>query len=168
MIAKVATVLLAAFTSVSYAQDVTNPSTPQNAMDNKAKVVALLKSIETGDAAPVSFINPNQYKQHNLGIKDGLAGFGEALAALPKGSARSCAARAGSTPSTSTSAPAAPARRCPSTSTPTAPTRRSRTSGPSAATPGSRSGSPGPTPAPWTSSWCGCGPPRRCPGSCRS
>ena len=55
---------------------------------NKAKVVALLKSIETGDATPVSFINPNQYKQHNLGIKDGFAGFGEALAALPKGSAR--------------------------------------------------------------------------------
>lgn len=57
-------------------------------MTKKEQVVALLKSIETGDSAPVGFINPEQYIQHNLGIKDGLAGFGEALAALPQGSAR--------------------------------------------------------------------------------
>lgn len=54
----------------------------------KEQVVALLKSIETGDSAPVAFINPNKYIQHNLAIKDGLQGFGEALAQLPKGSAR--------------------------------------------------------------------------------
>lgn len=57
-------------------------------MDYKEQVGALLKSIETGDATPVGFINANKYVQHNLSIKDGLAGFGEALAALPKGSAR--------------------------------------------------------------------------------
>lgn len=54
----------------------------------KEQVVALLKSIETGDSAPVAFINPNKYIQHNLAIKDGLQDFGEALAQLPKGSAR--------------------------------------------------------------------------------
>lgn len=57
-------------------------------MNKKEQVVALLKSIETGDTAPIAFINSGKYIQHNLGIKDGLSGFGEALAALPKGSAR--------------------------------------------------------------------------------
>lgn len=57
-------------------------------MTQKEQVVALLKSIETGDTAPVAFINAEKYTQHNLAIKDGLAGFGEALGALPKGSAR--------------------------------------------------------------------------------
>ncbi|MDD7437251.1 MAG: nuclear transport factor 2 family protein [Bacteroidales bacterium] len=57
-------------------------------MGNKEKVIALLKSIETGDTAPIAFINADKYKQHNLAIEDGLAGFGAALAALPKGSAR--------------------------------------------------------------------------------
>jgi predicted SnoaL-like aldol condensation-catalyzing enzyme len=54
----------------------------------KAQVVALLKSIETGDPAPVSSINPNKYIQHNLAVGDGLAGFGAVLQALPKGSAK--------------------------------------------------------------------------------
>jgi predicted SnoaL-like aldol condensation-catalyzing enzyme len=54
----------------------------------KQRVVALLKAIETGAAEPVGVINADRYKQHNLGIADGLAGFGAALAQLPKGSAR--------------------------------------------------------------------------------
>jgi predicted SnoaL-like aldol condensation-catalyzing enzyme len=54
----------------------------------KQQVVALLKAIETGDAAPVAVINPNKYIQHNLGATDGLAGFGALLQALPKGSAK--------------------------------------------------------------------------------
>ena len=45
-------------------------------ISNKQKVVALLKSIETGDTAPVSYINPEKYIQHNLAIANGLAGFG--------------------------------------------------------------------------------------------
>ena len=57
-------------------------------MTQKEQVVALLKSIETGESAPVAVINPEKYIQHNPSIKDGLAGFGEALAALPAGSAR--------------------------------------------------------------------------------
>jgi predicted SnoaL-like aldol condensation-catalyzing enzyme len=59
----------------------------------KAQVVALLKSIETGDPSPVSSINPNKYVQHNLAVGDGLAGFGAVLQALPKGSARAHTAR---------------------------------------------------------------------------
>jgi predicted SnoaL-like aldol condensation-catalyzing enzyme len=57
-------------------------------MTQTEKVVALLKSIETGDSAPVAYINANHYTQHNLAVGDGLAGFGAVLQALPPGSAR--------------------------------------------------------------------------------
>lgn len=57
-------------------------------MTKKEQVVALLKSIETGDATPIAFIDAERYTQHNLAIQDGLEGFGAALAALPQGSAR--------------------------------------------------------------------------------
>lgn len=56
--------------------------------DRKKQVVDLLKAIETGAAEPVAVINPNKYIQHNVNIADGLAGFGEALSQLPKGSAK--------------------------------------------------------------------------------
>lgn len=87
MIAKVITGLVVAFTSISsVAQNVELKM--NNNMNKKEQVVALLKSIETGDTAPIAFINADNYKQHNLGIKDGLSGFGTILAALPQGSAR--------------------------------------------------------------------------------
>ena len=54
----------------------------------KVQVAALLKSIETGDPAPVAVVNPVKYIQHNLSAGDGLAGLGALLAALPPGSAR--------------------------------------------------------------------------------
>lgn len=57
-------------------------------MANKDKVVALLKSIETGDMAPAAYVNPDKYIQHNLGAGDGLEGFGAVLAMLPEGSAK--------------------------------------------------------------------------------
>lgn len=57
-------------------------------MNNKEKVVALLKSIETGALEPVGYINQNKYIQHNLSIGDGLAGFGAVLQALPANSAK--------------------------------------------------------------------------------
>lgn len=57
-------------------------------ISNKEKVVALLKSIETGDSVPVSYINPSKYIQHNLGVADGLAGFGALLSQLPPNSAK--------------------------------------------------------------------------------
>ncbi len=55
---------------------------------NKQKVVALLKSIETGAPEPVAYINPNRYIQHNLAVADGLAGFGALLQQLPPQSAK--------------------------------------------------------------------------------
>jgi predicted SnoaL-like aldol condensation-catalyzing enzyme len=60
----------------------------------KDQVVALLKSIETGDPAPVAVINPDKYIQHNLAAADGLAGFGALMQLLPKGSARANTVRA--------------------------------------------------------------------------
>lgn len=57
-------------------------------MENRQKVVQLLKAIETGASEPVGYINPNKYIQHNLAVGDGLAGFGAVLQALPKGSAK--------------------------------------------------------------------------------
>lgn len=52
-------------------------------LSNKEKVVALLKSIETGATEPVGYIHPDKYIQHNLGVADGLAGLGALLAQLP-------------------------------------------------------------------------------------
>lgn len=57
-------------------------------ISNKEKVIALLKSIETGDIEPVGYINPEKYIQHNLGVADGLAGFGALLQQLPPNSAK--------------------------------------------------------------------------------
>jgi predicted SnoaL-like aldol condensation-catalyzing enzyme len=57
-------------------------------LTNKQKVVALLKSIETGDPMPVSYINPGKYIQHNLAAADGLAGLGALLKQLPPDSAK--------------------------------------------------------------------------------
>jgi predicted SnoaL-like aldol condensation-catalyzing enzyme len=83
------TAMLAACTTgkPNYSQEKTMATT------HKTQVVALLKSIETGDPAPVSSIHPNKYIQHNLAVGDGLAGFGAVLQALPKGSARANTAR---------------------------------------------------------------------------
>lgn len=63
-------------------------TTKNTTMNNKEKVVSLLKAIETGAAEPVAVINPNKYTQHNLGAEDGLVGFGKLLQQLPAGSAK--------------------------------------------------------------------------------
>lgn len=57
-------------------------------LSNKDKAVALLNSIESGDQNAATYVNPNQYIQHNLAVADGLAGFGAVLQALPKDSAK--------------------------------------------------------------------------------
>ena len=44
-------------------------------MSNKEKVIALLKSIETGSKKPSQVINADKYVQHNLLAHDGLEGF---------------------------------------------------------------------------------------------
>ena len=54
-------------------------------LSNKDKVVALLNSFNTGDQTPISYINPNKYIQHNLGVADGLAGFGAVMQHAPEG-----------------------------------------------------------------------------------
>ena len=43
-------------------------------MTRKQQVVALLKSIETGDSGPVAVINPDKYIQHNLVLLTGSLG----------------------------------------------------------------------------------------------
>jgi len=53
-----------------------------NTLTNKEKAVALLKAIETGASEPIAYVNAQNYKQHNLGVEDGLDGFGRALAGL--------------------------------------------------------------------------------------
>ncbi|MBY5979192.1 nuclear transport factor 2 family protein [Ferrimonas balearica] len=63
-------------------------------MTQQEKAVALIESIENGDPAPVAYINPDKYIQHNLAVADGLAGFGAVLQQLPPGSARAEVQRA--------------------------------------------------------------------------
>lgn len=55
--------------------------------DYKQQAMALLKSMETGDDGPVSYINPNNFVQHNLTLADGLQGLLERRK-LNKGSFR--------------------------------------------------------------------------------
>jgi len=54
-------------------------------LSNKAKAIALIESLENGDQTTVAYINPEKYIQHNLGVEDGLAGFGKVLANAPAG-----------------------------------------------------------------------------------
>ena len=71
-----------------FATDSVNPQEKNMTTNNKQKVVELLKSIESGDSKPVAYINPKKYIQHNLGVADGLEGFGAVLKQLPKNSAK--------------------------------------------------------------------------------
>ncbi len=52
-------------------------------LSKKDQVVALLNSFNTGDKTPISYINPNQYIQHNLDVADGLEGFGAVMQHAP-------------------------------------------------------------------------------------
>ena len=85
---KAITLLTTALALVSWTSPQVSTKQANTSMSKKEQVVALLKSIETGDSSPVAVINPAKYIQHNPGIKNGLAGLGAALAALPAGSAR--------------------------------------------------------------------------------
>lgn len=53
-------------------------------LSNAEKAVAVIESLGTSNTQPVAYINPNKYIQHNLGVKDGLAGFGELGSILPE------------------------------------------------------------------------------------
>lgn len=65
--------------------DKTKSAMEQTEMSNQDKAVALINSFNTGDQAPIAYINPNKYIQHNLSVGDGLAGFGAVLANAPEG-----------------------------------------------------------------------------------
>lgn len=54
-------------------------------LSNKDKVITLLNSFNTGDQTAISYINQEKYTQHNLGVADGLEGFGEVMKHAPKG-----------------------------------------------------------------------------------
>ena len=55
------------------------------APSNKEKAVALLNSFNTGDPAPIAYINPSKYIQHNLAVGDGLEGLGTVMQNAPEG-----------------------------------------------------------------------------------
>lgn len=84
-----AAIILGLGLSTAYSQNKSISATKKTAkMENKQKVVSLLKAIETGASEPVGHINPEKYIQHNLAVADGLSGFGELLQALPANSAK--------------------------------------------------------------------------------
>lgn len=57
-------------------------ATAPTTSDRERQVLALLKSLETGDPAPVALVNPDNYTQHNLAIGDGIEGLAAALELL--------------------------------------------------------------------------------------
>ena len=61
-----------------------SPAFP-NETGYKQQATELLKSIETGDGKPLTYINPTKYIQHNLAVADGLAGVKALLQSLPRG-----------------------------------------------------------------------------------
>lgn len=63
-------------------------------LTNKEKAIALIESLETGAQEPAGYINPNKYIQHNLGVADGLEGFGAVLANQPEGGFKAKVVRA--------------------------------------------------------------------------
>jgi len=87
---------IAAVTSCDTNKDLTSTSKNNVKMEltNKEKAVALIESLETGDQTPINYINPTKYTQHNLGVGDGLAGFGEVVANAPAGGFKAKVVRA--------------------------------------------------------------------------
>jgi predicted SnoaL-like aldol condensation-catalyzing enzyme len=75
-------------TAVSYFYSPTKEKSAKMEATNKLKVVALLKSLETGAPEPIGYINPDKYIQHNLMAADGLSGLVELLKQLPPNSAK--------------------------------------------------------------------------------
>jgi len=67
------------------AKEMVNETKTEEKMElsNKEKVIALLNSFNTGDKTPITYINPKKYIQHNLGVADGLEGFGEVMKMAP-------------------------------------------------------------------------------------
>lgn len=68
-------------------EEISNENQKETKMEvsNKEKAVAVLSSLETGDQSAIGYINPEKYTQHNLGVADGLEGFGAVLQNAPEG-----------------------------------------------------------------------------------
>lgn len=90
----ITTVAITLLTTVCNAQDKKNNTKNLEKMETKTelsnkekaeKAVALITSLETGDKSTIAYINPTNYKQHNLAVADGLEGFGEVLHHAPEG-----------------------------------------------------------------------------------
>jgi hypothetical protein len=60
----------------------------------RKQVIELLRSFETGDPEPLSYINPDRYIQHNLNLGDGLAALEARLKSRPNGSVKANTVRA--------------------------------------------------------------------------
>ena len=60
-----------------------NPQSEATDLTAAEKVTALLNSCNAGGSAPIAYINPTKYIQHNLDVADGLAGFGEVMQNAP-------------------------------------------------------------------------------------
>jgi predicted SnoaL-like aldol condensation-catalyzing enzyme len=86
--------LLAGVLLITACSTITKNSESIMTISNKEKAIALLNAIETGDQKAVGYVNAENYTQHNLAVADGLAGFGELLQSLPKGSAKVSVVRA--------------------------------------------------------------------------
>lgn len=80
-----ATACLYAIAACSTATLPLETPTPKEATltTNTDKAIALLNSFNTGDTAPIAYINPDKYIQHNLDVADGLAGFGAIMQNAP-------------------------------------------------------------------------------------
>jgi predicted SnoaL-like aldol condensation-catalyzing enzyme len=59
------------------------PAQNLSPQDKKDMVRSLLKSLETRDPAPLAFINPGKFIQHDPRVEDGLEGFKRFAADLP-------------------------------------------------------------------------------------
>jgi len=75
-------------------ESVKTEKTNKMELSNKEKAVAVLNSLNTGDQTAISYINPTKYIQHNLGVGDGLEGFGEVLKHAPPGGFKANVVRA--------------------------------------------------------------------------
>jgi predicted SnoaL-like aldol condensation-catalyzing enzyme len=92
IIASVVVILMVGFTA--NAQSASTKLKSKMEISNKQKVIALLNSFNRGDQTPISYINPNKYIQHNLGVADGLQGFGEVMHHAPEGGFKANVVRA--------------------------------------------------------------------------
>ena len=61
---------------------------------HKQQVIEFLRSFETGDSKPLSYIDPERYIQHNLNLGDGLAALAARWKSRPKGSVKANTVRA--------------------------------------------------------------------------